>query len=305
MRGSRSTLRCDTRGANLVEYIFVVGLVAIAALVGVRRLGLSVDSKARRQAACVDSLSCPEGTVGTSSGRPAPAPKPLLETVVTGDKAHVAVDAPKGLTRASVEVVIDKTAGKGLNFFALQVNFDNGTWAHGGLQDLDGKGDDRHLAINWGGLVDRGGGTADYDGIGDATEQAKSLDRIQNPGDGKQLEDVKWSRGTKYVLSIERGALHHFEPGDYVLTHGQPATHVDHPRDLYEWTFTVRPAGGGEPIYQGVLYDSASTLDSFTYWNESGYGSTGDQQQATWSNPSYRTATAPTRDQHPTTATRY
>jgi hypothetical protein len=202
-------------------------------------------------------------------------------------------------------VTVDRTSDEGLNFFALQVNFDNGTWAHGGLQDLDGADGERRLAVNWGGLVSRGGGNADYEGIGDAAEQARSLDLIQNPGGGKQVEDVDWSRGTTYVLTVERGDIRHFEPGDYVLTHGEDPVYVDHARDLYEWTFTVRPAGGGPPIYEGTLYNSATTLTGFTYWNESGYGSTNDDLEATWSDPSFRTEAQPDRDSEPEETTRY
>jgi pilus assembly protein Flp/PilA len=307
------TLRChalasDVRGAGLVEYIVLVGCVALLALAGFRVFGQKVTAKALAQAQCVLTFSCGPGHASGDDGEDGASgaeDEPQNVDVVTGEQSHVGVDAPEGLTRASVEVTVDRTSDEGLNFFALQVNFDNGTWAHGGLQDLDGEGDDRHLAVNWGGLVSRGGGSADYDGIGDEAEQARSLDLIQNPGDGKQLEDVEWSRGTTYVLTVERGDLQHFEPGDYVLTHGEDAVYVDHPRDLYAWTFTIRPAGGGPPIYEGTLYNSADTLDSFTYWNESGYGSTNDDLEATWSDPSYRTDAEPGRDVVPEGTSRY
>ncbi|MEJ7732046.1 MAG: hypothetical protein WKG00_22905 [Polyangiaceae bacterium] len=299
----------DVRGAGLVEYIVLVGCVALLALGGFRLFGEKVTAKALAQAQCVLTFSCgpgnPSGDDGDEGASGSEDHEPENVDVVTGDRSHVAVDAPGGLTRASVELNVDRTSDEGLNFFALQVNFDNGTWAHGGLQDLDGEGDDRHLAVNWGGLVNRGGGSADYEGVGDDAEQARSLDLIQNPSDGKQLEDVEWARDTTYVLTVERGDLHHFEPGDYVLTHGEDAVHVDHARDLYAWTFTVRPAGGGPPIYEGTLYNSAATLDSFTYWNESGYGSTNDDLEATWSDPSFRTDADPDRDVVPEGTTRY
>lgn len=40
-------LFADTRGAGLVEYIILVGLIALAALAGFRYFGSSVNTKAR------------------------------------------------------------------------------------------------------------------------------------------------------------------------------------------------------------------------------------------------------------------
>jgi hypothetical protein len=97
---------------------------------------------------------------------------------------HVVFETPKDVVFASVHVVVDRTASAGLNFFALQVNFKNGTWAHGGLQDVDrtdGKAGPRVRQVNWGGLVDRGGGTADYDQRNDRAD----LEKIQNPAIGQ------------------------------------------------------------------------------------------------------------------------
>jgi Flp pilus assembly pilin Flp len=54
----------DTRGAGLVEYLILVGLIAVVALAGARRLGTSVDSRVTAQAACVESLAC----AGSGSG---------------------------------------------------------------------------------------------------------------------------------------------------------------------------------------------------------------------------------------------
>lgn len=42
-----SALLADTRGAGLVEYIILVGLIALAALAGFSYFGSSVNSKAR------------------------------------------------------------------------------------------------------------------------------------------------------------------------------------------------------------------------------------------------------------------
>jgi Flp pilus assembly pilin Flp len=43
----RRTLLSDTSGAGLVEYIILVGLIALAALAGFSYFGSSVNSKAR------------------------------------------------------------------------------------------------------------------------------------------------------------------------------------------------------------------------------------------------------------------
>lgn len=47
---SRQTKRLlsDTRGAGLVEYIILVGLIALAAVMGFRHFGSSVNSKAMK-----------------------------------------------------------------------------------------------------------------------------------------------------------------------------------------------------------------------------------------------------------------
>lgn len=54
----------DTRGANLVEYLILVGLIGILALAAVRRFGRSIDDKAASHAACVESLDCGSGQDG-------------------------------------------------------------------------------------------------------------------------------------------------------------------------------------------------------------------------------------------------
>jgi Flp pilus assembly pilin Flp len=47
---SRKTLLRDQRGANLVEYIILVGVVALIALAGFKVFGERVDTKVKRQA---------------------------------------------------------------------------------------------------------------------------------------------------------------------------------------------------------------------------------------------------------------
>jgi cardiolipin synthase len=61
----------DARGANLVEYLVLVGLLAIGALAGTRIFGEQLDGKARAQAACVASFECAQGDAA-STGDPAP-----------------------------------------------------------------------------------------------------------------------------------------------------------------------------------------------------------------------------------------
>lgn len=46
----------DTRGANLVEYILLVGLVAIVCLAGFRTFGTSVKTKIENQGKQVDGI---------------------------------------------------------------------------------------------------------------------------------------------------------------------------------------------------------------------------------------------------------
>ena len=65
------------------------------------------------------------------------------------------------IVEISTHLIVDEASPKGLNFFAIQVNFPNKTWAHGGPQLVqhDGK---PFQQVNWGGLVNRGGGSKDY-----------------------------------------------------------------------------------------------------------------------------------------------
>src|SRR5262245_38539781 len=49
-------LRLDRRGASLVEYILLVGAVALVAIAGYRAFGRVVDADIRRDAECVAAL---------------------------------------------------------------------------------------------------------------------------------------------------------------------------------------------------------------------------------------------------------
>ncbi len=186
---------------------------------------------------------------------------------------------PTGTRRAAVHVRGGKIAGV--------LDFDNGTWAHGGLQDVNGpNGPDgpRVRQVNWGGLVDRGGGDADYD----EADTRMDLEKIQNPRAGQHVGPYAWKDGVEYELRIERGRRVTLPPGEYSLTPGEEQVRLDHSRRLWEWRFTVRPvAATGEP-FVAVLYDAADGVDTISVWNESGYGSSSAEQQTRWSHPRFR-----------------
>jgi Flp pilus assembly pilin Flp len=55
-KGARALLK-DTRGANLVEYIILVGVVALIALAGYRIFGTNVTAKINEQAASVSGIN--------------------------------------------------------------------------------------------------------------------------------------------------------------------------------------------------------------------------------------------------------
>jgi hypothetical protein len=191
---------------------------------------------------------------------------------------HVWYQAPAALVSARVRVAVDRVAPVGLNFFALQVDFSNGTWAHGGLQDVD-QGGARARVVNWGGLVDHGGGTDDYDKEDDLAD----LDKIQNPPAAQHLGPYPWQDGVTYELAIARGRQVTLPPGDYQLIPDRPVVHVDHPRMMWQWRFTITPVGTDGAPFEAVLYDAADTFNAFAVWNEAGYGSTADMQHARWS----------------------
>ncbi len=224
----------------------------------------------------------PVGTMPSSPGitPAAPAEAAPLFGIGGGEdrpETHASFETPRTMIAASVQVVVDRAAPTGLNFFALQVDFNNGTWAHGGLQDVDGPDGARTRQVNWGGLVDRGGGTADYEQEDDLAD----LEKIQNPPVGQHVGPYAWQDGVAYELAVERGAQVTLPPGEYRLIPGRPLVRVDHARAMWEWRFTARPVAGGAP-FVAVLYSGAESFNSVYVWNESGYGSTADQQHTRW-----------------------
>jgi Flp pilus assembly pilin Flp len=52
----RAALLSDVRGANLVEYIILVGVVALIALAGFKVFGEVVDAKVKRQSSTVSGI---------------------------------------------------------------------------------------------------------------------------------------------------------------------------------------------------------------------------------------------------------
>ncbi len=54
---SRTSLRSDTRGANLVEYIILVGVIALIAIAGFKAFGNNVRAKVDEQAGSVSGIN--------------------------------------------------------------------------------------------------------------------------------------------------------------------------------------------------------------------------------------------------------
>ena len=54
---SPRTLLADTRGANLVEYIILVGVIALIAIAGFKAFGNRVNDKVNEQAGSVGGIN--------------------------------------------------------------------------------------------------------------------------------------------------------------------------------------------------------------------------------------------------------
>ena len=54
--GNPTQLWRDTRGANLVEYVILVGVIALIALAGFKSFGTSVKNKVKYQQERVESI---------------------------------------------------------------------------------------------------------------------------------------------------------------------------------------------------------------------------------------------------------
>jgi hypothetical protein len=230
------------------------------------------------------SFSVSYGTMAASTN--------TLNIGIGGDEAdpltHVqfhGIPRDAKIVRVSTHLIVEKAAPKGLNFFAVQVNFPNKTWAHGGPQVNSGN----ELA-NWGGLVNRGGGSADYREV-NWQEDLKLIEC----GLGKpNTVPWKWDRNCEYVLTIERGKLLHLPAG----TNEQYKVAIPE-RAMWEWKLTIRPVQSGHDTFTSMIYDSADHISYFLIWNEAGYGSTSKEQHSRWSLPTYRIEGSP-EDKIPT-----
>jgi len=202
--------------------------------------------------------------------------------------SHLAFPAvPHQITRVSSHVLVDSAPNVGLNYFAIQVNFPNNTWAHGGIQRVNNR-----FQANWGGLVNRGGGSADYK----KEDPSSDLLLMQNPQGDRHTGPYAWKIGQEYVITIERGRQVSLPPGDYTFIGNSPRIHIPDSRVMWEWNLSITPAGKDAPAFTSMLYDSAGTINSFYVWNECGYGACHQNQHASWSVPTYRTLDKPDTD---------
>jgi hypothetical protein len=207
-----------------------------------------------------------------------------------GEKSHLAFKVEKGakIVKVSTHLKVDKVSPNGLNFFAIQVNYPNQTWAHGGPQA--NKKDNKLVRYaNWGGLVNRGGGSKDY-----READPKNDFALIECGIGKpNTVPWEWKLDTEYILTVERGKQIELPAGKYGPNHDVALGE----RTMWEWKFTIVPvdkANGGVE-FVSMIHDSAEYLSSFYLWNEAGYGSKGSEQHARWSVPNYWTV----GDEHP------
>lgn len=211
--------------------------------------------------------------------------------------AHLNPIIPAGhhgdIDRASVELTVDELnapdQSAGLTFYAIQVNFDDGTGAHGGPQQLD----DGKRKVNWGGLDggDYAAGENDPDG---------QIANIINPQGDENTPEIDWENGHTYRLEVVKGDTRVFEPGDYESTSGRTG-HLDEPTEYQGWEFRMVDTTTGEVVTTQTVYNHAEHIESFGYWTETGYGfDHQDASTARWNNPEYEVASAPGQTQVPT-----
>lgn len=196
----------------------------------------------------------------------------------TNSHTHVRFEGiPKDakIISVSTHLIVDQAAPVGLNFFAVQVNFPNQTWAHGGPQVNTGA-----EKANWGGLVNRGGGSKDYEEV----NWKEDLRLIECGVEKPNTVPWQWDRNTEYTITIERGKQIHLPAG----TNDHFKVMVPE-RTMWEWKLSIKPVDSAHETFTSLLYDSADRISSFYVWNEAGYGSTSQQQHAKWSLPTYRT----------------
>lgn len=95
----RAPLGRDTRGAQTVEYLLLVGLVGCLAIAGFRLFGERLTAKAEAHARCVASLSCDEQSgdgaphQGAAEVPPPPPPAPASAVAGTGSASRAPTQA--------------------------------------------------------------------------------------------------------------------------------------------------------------------------------------------------------------------
>ena len=128
-----------------------------------------------------------------------------------GEKTHLSFGIEKDakVVKVVTRLKVDKVSPNGLNFFAIQVNYPNKTWAHGGPQA--NKRDTKLVRYaNWGGLVNRGGGSKDY-----VEADPKNDYALIECGIGKpNTVPWEWKLDQEYILTVERGKLPSCRPAD-------------------------------------------------------------------------------------------
>ena len=224
------------------------------------------DGYGGKTAVAVTVPVSPDALIGLGRGETSPESHLFFDGIPAGTR----------IVEVQTHVIVDQVPLVGLNFFALQVDFPNQTWAHGGPQFNDGL----NKLANWGGLVDHGGGAADYEQINWATD----LSLIDSGEDKPNTVAWQWDSGREYILSISRGDR-------IVLPAGINTAHDNvmlPERTMWVWNFTITPADGKGEAFTSRLFDSADYISWFCEWNESGYGSLSEQQHARWSIPVYR-----------------
>jgi Flp pilus assembly pilin Flp len=103
----------DRRGAGLVEYVILVGLVALVAIAGFAVLGRTTEAKATAHAACVDNLACGDGSGSAATpGQAGVGEAAGTQTSTSGDQADGGDGDGKGFWGGLLDV------GKGFVFQA-------------------------------------------------------------------------------------------------------------------------------------------------------------------------------------------
>lgn len=213
----------------------------------------------------------------------APASSDLIGIGAGEEKpTHLSFDIEKGarIVKVSTRLIVDQVAPQGLNFFAIQVNFPNKTWAHGGPQ-INGKAGELVQYANWGGLVNRGGGSKDYT----EADPKRDFYLIECGIEKPNTVPWKWKQGVEYILTVERDRQVELPAGNY----GPKRNIALEKRTMWAWKFTIVPAKPTEGVesFSSIIYDTADSIQWFCVWNESGYGSQSHEQHARWSKPIY------------------